>query len=290
MERKKVTEGGQICSIMKSRGDIVRVENKIEEMIMNIEQSSLSSVILSDANTDKVKIITEEYSKKEELIRYGLSPCNRILMYGDSGTGKTYLSGALAKELGMKLLYLNIASAVSDTRSAAKRLQDIFEYANENGNMVIFLDECDSVAWNRESLDSEGGDVRRITNTILQQIDNMSERIIVIAATNMLNKLDAAFSRRFNMKMEFRKPKIQSREEFISIAKRFEGNTDGITIDYSMDRNEFTVVRDRGFPSYYDIKEYILLEKKRAVMGNRLIEYGRILESIGKGIGIEYRI
>ena len=59
---------------------------------------------------------------------------------------------------------------------------------------------------------AEGGDIRRATNSLFQQMDQMKPNVIVICATNMLKKLDPAFVRRFNMKMEFRRPEMNVKE------------------------------------------------------------------------------
>ena len=38
---------------------------------------------------------------------------NRLLFYGDSGCGKTYLSKALSNYLGFEMLYIDIANAIT---------------------------------------------------------------------------------------------------------------------------------------------------------------------------------
>ena len=152
---------------------------------------------------------------------------NRILMFGDSGTGKTYLTKALTNALGYQMLYVDIARAIA-SGNPAKNIADIFTIA-EYGDFVIFLDEADSIAWSRDADDAEGGDIRRATNTIFQHMDQMSSRIIVVAATNMVNRLDPAFRRRFNLELRFERPE----KNFKEIVSRF--LFPGFTLDLDMD-------------------------------------------------------
>jgi len=64
-----------------------------EEFIMPVDTNiKLESVILSDENKEKISAFIKETQYRDKLLAYGLQPMNRILMYGASGTGKTFLS------------------------------------------------------------------------------------------------------------------------------------------------------------------------------------------------------
>lgn len=167
----------------------------------------ITSVILSDENTSKISMFLKELEFRDRILSFGLQPMNRILMYGASGTGKTYLSKALSNYLGYTMLYIDIARALTDD-TVSKNVSEIFRLANYLGNCILMLDECDAIAWQRDTGNSDTGTIRRATNTVFQQLDQMNPTNVFIAATNMLHRLDAAFERRFNMKMEFKKPDI----------------------------------------------------------------------------------
>ena len=68
---------------------------------------SLDSVILSKDNRAKIEDFIKETEYKEKFIEYGLKPVNRLIFYGASGTGKTYLSKALANHFGYEMLLLH---------------------------------------------------------------------------------------------------------------------------------------------------------------------------------------
>ena len=86
---------------------------------------SLDSVILSDENKAKFELFLKEMNHKDEFYYYGLEPMNRILMYGASGTGKTYSSKALCNTLGYTMIYIDIAKALSD-ETVSKNISDIW--------------------------------------------------------------------------------------------------------------------------------------------------------------------
>ena len=79
--------------IAKLPDDFKDVYNRL---IMPVDTNiTLDSVILSDENKQKIKDFLRELAYRDKLYEYGLEPMNRILMYGASGSGKTYLSKAL---------------------------------------------------------------------------------------------------------------------------------------------------------------------------------------------------
>ena len=193
---------------MKSRADELPEDLRQywNELLMPVDTDiRLQSVILSQENKDKIQTFIEENTHRKQIIEYGLHPMNRILMYGASGTGKTYLSKALCNHLGYTMMYVDIADSLSKG-NVADNISHIFEVANYLKRCMIFLDECDSVAWSRDAKSTDGGDIRRATNSIFQQLDQMSPDNIFVSATNMLHRIDPAFERRFDLKMQFKRP------------------------------------------------------------------------------------
>lgn len=240
----------------------------IENLLMEVDTNiSLDSVILSETNKRKVDDFLRETKYRDKLIHYGLQPMNRLLFYGDSGCGKTFLSKALANHLNFTMLYIDIANAIS-SGSVAENISEVFKYANAKGNCIIFLDECDSIAWNRDTdTNSDGGTIRRATNSLFQQMDQMNPHNIIIAATNMLYRLDAAFERRFNMKLEFRRPN----QSLDAIIDKFLFKDKGFRILKDLDPITKSVVEKKMCTSYYEIQGVVERAMKDAIMHDTLM-------------------
>lgn len=237
-----------------------------DELLMPVDTNiKIKDVILSEDNQEKLKVFLKETEYRDKLINYGLEPMNRLLFYGASGTGKTFLSKAISNHLGYTMLYVDIAKSLTDG-NVAKNISDIFKLGNYLGNCVIFFDECDSIAWNRDSNNAESGTVRRATNSIFQYLDQMNHTNIFISCTNMLHRLDAAFERRFNMKFEFRRPSLDIDE----CIKHFIYPKFIINDDVNETTREIVKRRSKQYVklSYYELEELIKRAMKRSVLND----------------------
>ena len=112
-----------------------------DELLMPVDTNiRIKDVILSDDNREKLKNFLKETEYRDRLIEYGLEPMNRLLFYGASGTGKTFLSKAISNHLGYTMLYVDIAKSLTDG-NVAKNISDIFKLGNYLGHCVIFFDD-----------------------------------------------------------------------------------------------------------------------------------------------------
>lgn len=233
-----------------------------DNLIMPVDNNiSLDSVILSDVNKHKIEEFLKENEFKYKFLEYGLEPMNRLLFYGASGCGKTYLAKALSNHLGYHMLYVDISKSLSEG-STARNISDIFRLANHIGTCIIFFDECDSIAWSRDSNNSESGDVRRATNSLFQNLDQMNPSNIFISATNMLHRLDPAFERRFNMHLLFESPNINVKEAI------YKFKFDAFEIADDVNPAIRDIVDRRLKISFYAIQVVVERAMKKAVMNN----------------------
>lgn len=246
------------------------IYSKYSHLFMSVNTDiDINSVILSDENKLKIKNFLDEHKVKDKLIKYNLKPINRLLFYGDSGTGKTYLTKALSNYIGYTLLYVDIAKSLSDD-TIAQNVSDIFECANNIKNCIIFFDECDSIAWSRDAKTAEGGTVRRATNSLFQQLDQMDTSNVFVAATNMLRRLDPAFERRFDLKLEFRK----ATGGLVDIIDNF--ILDGFTLIEDAEDSEIALMDRRVRLSYYEIQIITERNMKKAILNNNKLEDGLV--------------
>lgn len=257
------------------------LQEKIEELLMKVDTNiSFKSVILSDENKEKYRQFMLEQKYVEKFEKYGLHPINRLLLYGDSGCGKTYSSKALSNELGYKMLYVDIGKALQQG-NISENISIVFEYANKNKRCMIFFDECDSLAWSRDSKNAESGDIRRALNGLFQQLDQMDPSNIFVACTNLLPRLDPAFERRFDMKMEFRRPETSMKE----LMKAFIFKDFNLIDD--VDENDAHIIDKRVQISYYEVQIIVERNMKKAIMRDT---FDIKTSEIYKDIAIQQRI
>lgn len=252
--------------------------DKYGHLIMPVDTNiTIDSVILSPENRKKIEQFKTEMQNAEKLKQFGLDPMNRLLLYGDSGCGKTYLTKALSNYLDYYMIYVDIAKALSDG-SVSQSISTIFMLAEKYRRCIVFFDECDSIAWNRDAASGEGGVARRATNSIFQSLDQMNPTNVFVAATNMLHRLDPAFETRFNLKLEFRRPKtsiLETVKKFVN-PKFFE-----IVIDVTDDTSE--VMMRKCTLSYRELTSICNRAMKNAVIDNTFkVKLSDVYEAIAE--------
>ena len=209
----------------------------------------LSDIIGQDNAKNKVKVITKYLENPE---KFGPWAPKNILFYGLPGTGKTMLVKALANELEVPLYLIKATSLIGDhVGDGASKIQDLFKKASENSPSIIFIDEIDAVALHR-SFQSLRGDVSEIVNSLLTEMDGISdnESVITIGATNNPTSLDFAVRSRFEEEIEFKLPNDDERLAIL------ENNLKTMPLDHDIDLEK--VVKITKGLSGRDLKEKIL--------------------------------
>lgn len=151
--------------------------------------------------------------------RLGVKPPRGILMYGPPGTGKTLIAQAIANETNAKLFTINGPEIMSKHQGESEsNLRKIFEEASKEPS-IIFIDEIDSLAPKRN--DNTGEVEKRVVAQLLTLMDGIKKNanLVVLAATNRVNSLDAALRRygRFDRELEIGIPDTLGRLEILHI-------------------------------------------------------------------------
>ena len=139
----------------------------------------------------------------EELTQLKLHYLNSILLYGPSGTGKTTFGRYVAYKMGLPFLYINFSNLIdSYMGKTSQNLNLVFNFVHEH-KCVFMIDEIDTIS-TRRSTAGGGSDAElaRITVTMMQEFDKLSNEHIVIGATNRMDMMDEALLRRFSKKHE----------------------------------------------------------------------------------------
>ncbi|MCZ7399361.1 MAG: CDC48 family AAA ATPase, partial [Candidatus Methanoperedens sp.] len=155
--------------------------------------------------------------------KLGIEPPKGVLLHGPPGTGKTMIAKAVANETDANFVSISGPEIMSKYYGESeKHIREIFEEAEKNAPTVIFIDEIDSIAPKREEVTGEVE--RRVVAQLLSLMDGLKTRgqVIVIAATNRPNAIDAALRRggRFDREIEIGIPDRIGRLEILQVHTR----------------------------------------------------------------------
>jgi SpoVK/Ycf46/Vps4 family AAA+-type ATPase len=166
---------------------------------------TLDDVVLRGGVRELLEDLVREFRSAAALHAHGVRPRSRLLLVGPPGTGKTVTADALAGELGLPLVKVQVATVVSSYLGETSRnLASIFDYCDK-GSWVLLFDEFDALAKERADT-AEHGELKRVVTAFLQLLDDFSGNSLVLAASNHPTLLDAAVWRRFDEVVDFRLP------------------------------------------------------------------------------------
>lgn len=155
--------------------------------------------------------------------RLGIDPPKGVLMHGPPGTGKTLIARTIAHETDANFFSVSGPEIIHKFYGESEaHLRQIFEDASKKGPSIIFLDEIDAIAPQREKV---VGDVeKRVVAQLLALMDGLKKRqnVIVIGATNIPNALDPALRRpgRFDREISIPIPDREGRQKILEIHSR----------------------------------------------------------------------
>ena len=199
-------------------------EQDIFELVES--ETSLEDVVLNNETRETLENLMRQVDKEvvNRLVKWGIKSKKsgidaRIIFYGPAGTGKTMTAYSLAKSLKRQVLAFDCSKILSmyvgESEKNVRKIFDTFYELSEKTKTepILLLNEADQFLGARSSGNITGSDQmhNQMQNIFLEQIENF--RGMLIATTNLLENIDKAFSRRFNYKIEFKKPNKAQRLE-----------------------------------------------------------------------------
>lgn len=193
-------------------------------------------IILSKTNIEIMDEIIHAHKNRSLLAKHNVPVESRVLLHGPPGTGKTLFAYVLARELNLTVMHVSIDRLVSSfLGETGKNLSKIFDEA-ESGGYLVLLDEFDAIAKNRDD-NLELGELKRVVTVLLQNLDNLSSDVPIVAATNHAHLLDSAVKRRFAYEMNL---SYLDKDARTSLFKVFLSDITATTLPY----DEFAVASD----------------------------------------------
>jgi len=210
--------GNKVMSFGKSRAKMIKEDNS--------KRITFADVAGLKEEKEELYEVVDFLKNPKKYIELGARIPKGILLIGPPGTGKTYLSRAIAGEAGVPFFSISGSDFVEMfVGVGASRVRDLFENAKKNSPCIIFIDEIDAVGRKRGAGLGGGHDEREQTlNQLLVEMDGFSENegIILMAATNRPDILDPALLRpgRFDREITVGRPDVKEREEIIRVHAR----------------------------------------------------------------------
>ncbi|HEC1791259.1 TPA: ATP-binding protein [Campylobacter lari] len=222
----------------------IKLQNLVKEQdIFELIEPNINidDVIMPQSTKDLLESILKQQDKKvlERLNKWGIKTNKnieaKIIFYGPAGTGKTMSALSMAKAMKKSILSFDcskiLSKYVGESEQNVRKIFDTYKELCQTSKQspILLLNEADQFLSTRVE-SSAGADKmhNQMQNIFLEQIERFSG--VIIATTNFLESLDVAFSRRFEYKIEFKKPNYEQRlmiwQKALPKNAKFEGSFD----------------------------------------------------------------
>lgn len=221
--------GGKVMSFGKSKAKVHKDDEKT--------RVTFKEVAGLEEEKEDLQEVVDFLKNPRKYIELGARIPKGILMVGPPGTGKTYLSKAVAGEAGVPFFSISGSDFVEMfVGVGASRVRDLFEQAKKSSPAIIFIDEIDAVGRKRGAGLGGGHDEREQTlNQLLVEMDGfgVNQGIIIMAATNRPDILDPALLRpgRFDRQVVVGTPDVKGREAIFKVHSRNKPLDDEVKMD-----------------------------------------------------------
>ena len=209
--------------LRRSGGYLMELPSDIQNLLFKEDVSGTfipERYYVSEREASLTERILCKNRSAQRLGNAGINYLNATLLYGESGTGKTQFGRYLAYTMGVPFCYFNLSRTVDSLMGGtSKNLNKVFNYI-KGTPCVFMIDELDAVSSNRARSDSTSasGEMNRTTISLMQNLDQLSSDVVLLAATNRPELIDDAVKRRFPIWHEVQ---VLSPDELLQMSENF---------------------------------------------------------------------
>lgn len=229
----------------------------------------LQDMVLDAGVRQSLQRVLDEQKKIDVIESHGLKARKKLLFTGAPGCGKTMSAHMLASELALPLFVIRLDGLISRYMGESiAKLRLVFD-AMHDFRAVYLFDEFDSIGTTRHA-SNEVGEIKRVLNSFLLQIEKDDSRSLIIAATNMPESLDNALFRRFDDIIRFPLPTKNDIEQLLELELK------GFDFSDRFDINQIASAAE-GL-SFADVHRIVTdIIKDALVYGENLVSQDRVL-------------
>lgn len=189
----------QLKKLEDSKARFIELPYNLQSILVAEDSSffPVSRFLLRPKEESVVERILKIARAASVLKEMNISFTPSLMLYGESGTGKTMLAKYIAYRAGIPYVYVRFSGLInSQLGKTQENLNRIFTYAKQKP-CVLCIDEIDTIAMRRGQTDV--GEMNRVVISLMQELDQLPNDMIVVATTNRYDQLDSALLRRFTV-------------------------------------------------------------------------------------------
>ncbi len=205
---EKIKTKRSVDSVSKTRILPVNEAQKELKDLLEVYRPHIKTkdMVLTPLVAEAIERILSEQKKFDQLLQHNLEPRRKLMLVGPPGCGKTMTAKAIAGDLEIPLFIIRLDGLISRYMGESiAKLKLIFDSMYQHRAVYLF-DEFDSIGSNR-SYGNDVGEIKRVLNSFLMNIEKDESNSLLIAATNIPESLDKALFRRFDDIIQYPLPK-----------------------------------------------------------------------------------
>lgn len=199
---------------MESKTNFIQIPQNLKGILIaeDVSQYPEDKYFWRKTEDEIANKVAAMYRVADTLQGKGIKYLPAAILWGESGCGKTELARYIAHKADLPYVYVRFSTLIdSHLGETQKNIANVFDYVKKEPCVVCF-DEIDAIGMARGSKD-DVGEMERIVITLMQEMDTLPNRVIVIGTTNRFDMLDEALIRRFPMNYQIEKLCQEDAEE-----------------------------------------------------------------------------